>query len=86
VGASVAMSILNGVDTEAPTLSRTWMTKVNRPTSVGLPKMVPLEEDKVRPFGSRPLERNQVYGAVPPVACNVELYASVLGHLAGCWS
>jgi hypothetical protein len=37
--------------------------------------MVPLEEDKVRPLGNKPLERNQVYGAVPPVACSVELYA-----------
>jgi hypothetical protein len=69
------MLMVNAFDAEAPPLSFTWMTGLNTPTSVGFPEIVPVEGDKVRPLGSRPLETDQVYGGVPPVACNVELYA-----------
>jgi hypothetical protein len=41
--------------------------------AVGMPMIVPAEVFSVRPVGSVPLVRDQVYGAVPPVATRVAL-------------
>src|SRR5579863_2504101 len=40
---------------------------------IGVPLMVPLEVLSNSPCGSAPPMRDQVYGAVPPLACNVAL-------------
>jgi hypothetical protein len=42
---------------------------------VGVPEMMPVFESRVRPAGSCPAEIVKVYGAVPPVADMVALYA-----------
>src|SRR5882762_8602684 len=69
----VPILTLNPADAEAPALSLTWMVNMNVPASVGVPEIVPFEEDNVRPLGSWPPITNQVYGEPPPVACRLAL-------------
>src|SRR5208283_3639296 len=44
---------------------------------VGVPEIAPVEAEIERPLGNWPDEIDQMYGAVPPVALNELLYASV---------
>ncbi len=56
----------------APGLSWTVTLKLEVPTAVGVPLMVPLEDPRVKPLGSDPLLTVQFwYGGVPPVAARV---------------
>lgn len=49
------------------------MSAVALAVAVGLPMIVPADAFSVRPEGSVPEERDQVYGVVPPVATRVAL-------------
>jgi hypothetical protein len=40
------------------------------PLPVGFPEMIPVDAAKLSPSGRVPEVIDQVYGAVPPVACN----------------
>jgi hypothetical protein len=46
-------------------------TKLEVPTLVGVPEMVPVVVSKVRPAGSEPLAMLHFNGAVPPAAISV---------------
>jgi hypothetical protein len=48
--------------------------KLNVPATVGVPEINPLEAVKLKPPGSAPALRLQLYGAVPPLAVKVALY------------
>jgi hypothetical protein len=48
--------------------SVTLKVRLAVPTAVGVPEMVPVAAARLRPAGSVPLVRDQVYGVVPPVA------------------
>jgi hypothetical protein len=48
--------------------SVTFTVKRNDPAAVGVPEIVPVEADSVRPAGNEPDWIDQVYGDVPPVA------------------
>src|SRR4029077_11793371 len=47
-------------------LSVTFTVKLDEPTAVGVPDIVPPE--RINPAGSEPLETDHVYGGDPPVA------------------
>jgi len=49
---------LNPADTDPPALSFTPIVNENEPATVGIPAIVP-EEDNERPAGRPPLERDQ---------------------------
>jgi hypothetical protein len=53
--------------------SITFTTKVKLPAEVGVPEIAPEAADTLRPGGSWPEDRLQVYGAVPPVIVRVPL-------------
>jgi hypothetical protein len=55
--------------------SVTLTAKLNDPALVGVPEIVPLAAASVRPAGNAPELMLQPYGVVPPVACNVVVYA-----------
>jgi hypothetical protein len=55
--------------------SKTFAEKKNVPDCVGVPVIAPEMEFRLVPVGSCPEETNQLYGAVPPVALRVALYA-----------
>jgi hypothetical protein len=55
--------------------SVTLAAKVNVPAAVGVPEIVPLAAASVRPAGNAPELMLQLYGVVPPLACNVVVYA-----------
>lgn len=65
-----AMLRLSVADAVVPALSRTSTMKVNEPAAVGVPETVP-EEDRLSPLGNEPLNTDQVYGVVPPLAASV---------------
>ena len=54
-------------ETVAPTLSLTWTVKVDEPTAVGIPLMIPVAVSDI-PLGKAPPESCHWYGGVPPVA------------------
>jgi hypothetical protein len=43
--------------------------KEELPLPVGCPEMIPVDGARLSPAGRLPEEIDQVYGAVPPVAC-----------------
>ena len=51
--------------------SVTLAVMLNEPAVVGVPEIVPLDVDSVRPAGSAPELIPQLYGGVPPLAANV---------------
>ncbi len=51
--------------------SVTFAVKLNEPDAVGVPEIVPLDADSVRPAGNAPALMLQLYGVVPPVAASV---------------
>jgi hypothetical protein len=55
--------------------SVTSAVKLNDPAVVGVPEIVPLAAASVRPGGSAPELTLQLYGAMPPVAVKVAVYA-----------
>ena len=55
--------------------SVTFAVKLNDPAVVGVPEIVPVAVASVRPAGSVPELMLQLYGVVPPLACNVVVYA-----------
>ena len=55
--------------------SVTLAVKVNVPGAVGVPEIVPVAAANVRPAGNAPALKLQLYGVVPPLACNVVVYA-----------
>jgi hypothetical protein len=59
-GGGVAMFMLKPVDAVPPALSVTWMVKGKDPTTVGIPEMIPVEEDNERLVGSCPFKTDQV--------------------------
>src|SRR5512134_3616853 len=59
---------------ERPLLPVTWTVKLDVPTVVGVPLIVP-PVDRLSPAGRLPAETDQLYGVVPPVAARVWLYA-----------
>ena len=48
--------------------SVTFAVKLNEPEVVGVPEIVPVAADSVKPVGSAPELTLQLYGVVPPVA------------------
>ena len=52
----------------------TWTVNEAVPSAVGVPEISPDELFSDKPVGNFPLKRDQVYGAVPPVADSVALY------------
>jgi hypothetical protein len=46
------------------------------PLAVGLPEMTPVVAATVSPGGSCPAVMLQLYGALPPVAASVDVYAA----------
>lgn len=50
--------------------SVTCTVNEDAPVAVGVPEITPVEATKVRPAGKVPALRFQVYGVVPPLACN----------------
>ena len=55
----------------APAASFTCAVNVDVPAAVGVPEIMPVAE-RFKPAGSVPLVMLQVYGLVPPLACNTE--------------
>jgi hypothetical protein len=53
------MLMLSVADAVTPALSRTCAVKVNNPAAVGVPEMLP-EEDNVKPAGKEPLRTDQL--------------------------
>jgi hypothetical protein len=52
-------------------LSVTVAVKLDVPLVVAVPEIAPVDAVSVRPVGRLPDVIDQLYGAVPPVACNV---------------
>jgi hypothetical protein len=52
-----------------------FAVKLNDPAVVAVPEIVPLVVASVRPAGNAPALMLQLYGVVPPLACNVVVYA-----------
>ena len=48
--------------------SVTFAVKLNEPEVVGVPEIVPLDAESVKPAGSAPALILQLYGVVPPLA------------------
>jgi hypothetical protein len=55
--------------------SITLTVKLNVPAVVGVPEITPVDAAKLNPAGSIPALTLQLYGVVPPLACNVVVYA-----------
>jgi hypothetical protein len=64
----------NAFVTVAEASSVTWNVTLEAPAVVGVPPITPVA-DKLKPAGSVPEDTHQLYGAVPPVAASVWLYA-----------
>jgi hypothetical protein len=64
----------NAFVTVAEASSVTWNVMLEVPAVVGVPPITPVA-DKLRPAGSVPEDTHQLYGAVPPVAASIWLYA-----------
>ena len=74
------------VDPVAPRLSVAVIVKLNEPDDVGVPVIAPVDVFNDSPVGSAPALTAYVYGAVPPEAVIVWLYATPcvqFGRLAG---
>jgi hypothetical protein len=50
-------------------LSVTVAVKVEVPIAVDVPEIIPVDGVRLKPAGSLPDVIDQVYGAVPPLAC-----------------
>ena len=59
-GCGVVMFMLNAAEVVAAALSFTWIVNENDPAAVGVPEIVPDDEDNERPVGSCPLSTDQV--------------------------
>jgi hypothetical protein len=55
--------------------SVTLAVKVSVPAVVGVPEITPVDAARLNPAGSVPALTLQLYGVVPPLACNVVAYA-----------
>jgi hypothetical protein len=55
--------------------SVTLAVKLNVPAVVGVPEITPVDAARLNPAGSVPALTLQLYGVVPPLACNVVVYA-----------
>jgi hypothetical protein len=55
--------------------SVTLAVKLNVPAVVGVPEITPVNAARLNPAGSVPELTLQLYGVVPPLACNVVVYA-----------
>jgi len=53
----------------------TFRLKLYVPVALGVPEIAPLDGVKLNPEGNEPEVMLQVYGAVPPLAASVALYA-----------
>jgi len=73
VGVTVTALVVDA-DCEGLLLSATVAVKDELPLTVGTPEMVPAEL-RMRPGASCPDVIDHLYGAVPPLTCNVWLYA-----------
>jgi hypothetical protein len=73
VGVTVTALIVDA-DCEGLLLSATVTVNDEPPLTVGTPEMVPAEF-RMRPGASCPEVIDHLYGAVPPLTCNVWLYA-----------
>ena len=69
--AAAATVILNAFVPELFAASVTCTVKDAVPVAVGVPDITPVEVTRVRPAGNAPAIRLQLYGVVPPLACNV---------------
>src|SRR5690242_10358445 len=58
----------------APEASVTWTENAEGPAVAGFPEMAP-DESRASPTGSTPLNKDHVYGAVPPDAARESEYA-----------
>lgn len=58
---------------EKPAASATFAVKLNVPAVKGVPLMTPVLVFRLTPPGRLPADTDQVYGIVPPLACNVAL-------------
>jgi hypothetical protein len=54
----------------------TWTVKLEFAAVVAVPVIAPVEAFRLRPVGSAPAVMDQVYGVLPPVAVNVDEYAT----------
>ena len=70
-----AMDMVNVADVVAPFASASFTVNEVIPAAVGVPDNVP-PADSVKPPGNDPESRDQVYGVVPPVPSNTELYGA----------
>jgi len=53
----------------------TFRLKLYVPAALGVPAIAPLDDVKLNPEGNEPEVMLQLYGAVPPLAVSVALYA-----------
>ena len=56
--------------------SVTFTVKLVLPETVGVPEIIPVDPARVSPAGRDPVEIDQLYGVVPPVAARVAEYAT----------
>jgi hypothetical protein len=59
-----------------PVESTTWAVKLNVPEVLGVPVIAPVEVFKVKPAGNEPVVIENVYGATPPEATRLDVYAT----------
>jgi hypothetical protein len=74
--ATVSVSDLVVVCAVGVVESAIFAVKLNEPDAVGVPEIVPVVADSVRPLGKDPALTLQLYGVVPPVAPNVVEYTT----------
>lgn len=69
VGAATTIESLTDALCAGLPASLTATVKMPVPVAVGVPEIRPVDEDRLSPAGRLPLEIDQVYGVVPPIAC-----------------
>ncbi len=75
VDGGAAMLMLSWALLACPLLSATCTVMAKNPLAVGVPLITPVAEVSDKPAGRLPAVMLQVYGAMPPLAVNVALYA-----------
>ena len=65
-----ALAVFFG-DSESVTVTMKFVVPVNVP--LGVPEITPVAAFKLRPAGRLPVVTAQLYGVIPPVACNAWL-------------
>jgi hypothetical protein len=69
-GCTVSVRLFVAVEAgDAVSVTRT--VKFEVPAVVGVPVILPVEAFRAKPPGSVPVEMDQVYGVIPPLATNV---------------